>query len=1204
MQRSFVIPSTPAGRSCLPFNIPGVPTGAGEQPRCFVVRSKPPVVYQGVWACSSEQPDHPNGENGADGACDPGVEGGADLIPDLGQKRGGAHHGAGGRRRGTGRNTRATLEEGYKRAIATHLLRFGVHKWLDGLSFSTDDEQKIAVARFLDQCLDGTYRGEVWALEAFVGAVARMSYEDYHKYDEPELVSCWVSSRGNVACTCIQSTRYEAMFDDEAEVVPDTQCYHADAFRKSVAHLAAVLKVRTRTLLRSFGQQFHKEAPATMQAPVSGRRPNMRRAQPRHQSCCGIPVEVFDTGGLPIAIVLSGHGRHRVPAPVKCNRKASSCCYCDSTRCTSCTHVKQTRSLRRSDAKGAQPGATARTTAQRATKSISKLPLSPFDCHKSVRVDVDIFDHARRKETYVIPAPSKCSSCGEMRGSAELRPNGRGVILCHMGFCKMQIDGYKCSNCKRWVCADGREHGVIISSACTAASVSLVRHFCQEVAVEGDAFSKTFKSWWVKAIARSNAGILPRFSMSRGRLTVSKLMSAGLRLMSTNPPGWSFECNTCCVDGRFRVITADGIWLGYLRRLISNYYEHYSEECQPDPELLGAASLVSSEWVRRFLRLCLTHPEQVITVTVEQRRSAVAALSVLCPTALPVTLLSSTLHEEEIAVHLRALVSNLWHLPTAVVSLVKGLLAATTKFIATADAANKPHQETETERALQAALRAWLVTPSTENRRPGGALAPPVAPHRAENGALGHLQGQGDAGEAAPPVAGAGAGGVFVGGVCPSAPATLHDALMPCTSSLPADVSSGVTLLCVALVSDPVVSPFKLHHCAPLRSLAHMLRQPDALTQLSALSTAAAAEEVSEETVPPGMDLSLLLMVQEIKMVLVSVTSMRQLGNSFVAVAIAMARVLEDACNKVESYHKVKAAVPNSAAAFQLRWSGEGKTAADMEAFFLSQFPNASDDPLVTGSWFPGRRQCRASAFATTEKPDTGTCSKNYQAARKSFTPGAFLICCACAHPRVLGFVVLDKREGPPALLNAVITRFAKLPDYIVYDFGCGAVRTALTKLPWVLRSSTVTSDEFHVVNHVCSIALDPRSFLTLDKANTVAHEQRNRAIKLLARVLRASGQTEYTRVLSYHTFIHNVRAVARQACTEPLPALYDYGRFFFSRETCLCGCGHEEPDPFATTAPDSEASSSDREAWAANVGAAEGSGESGSDVQASSTSA
>jgi len=208
-----------------------------------------------------------------------------------------------------------------------------------------------------------------------------------------------------------------------------------------------------------------------------------------------------------------------------------------------------------------------------------------------------------------------------------------------------------------------------------------------------------------------------------------------------------------------------------------------------------------------------------------------------------------------------------------------------------------------------------------------------------------------------------------------------------------------------------------------------------------------------------------------------------------------------------------------------------------------------------------GRPLCRASAFERTEKAQLGVCSKNYQDARKSHSPGAFIICCACSHPKVLGFVVLDKREGPPALLDAVITRFAKLPRFIVYDFGCGAVRSALGKLPWLLAGSTVVSDAFHVINHVCSKFLAPALFSVLKHINTVAHEQRNRAIKALKRVLAASGQVEYTSILTYLMLVHNIRAAARDASTAPLPEAFDFSTIYFSRVSCACGCGQGEGD-------------------------------------------
>ena len=185
--------------------------------------------------------------------------------------------------------------------------------------------------------------------------------------------------------------------------------------------------------------------------------------------------------------------------------------------------------------------------------------------------------------------------------------------------------------------------------------------------------------------------------------------------------------------------------------------------------------------------------------------------------------------------------------------------------------------------------------------------------------------------------------------------------------------------------------------------------------------------------------------------------------------------------------------------------------------------------------------------------------SKNYQDARKSHSPSAFIICCACSHPKVLGFVVVDKREGAPALLVAVITRFAKLPRFIVYDCGCGAVRSALRNLPWLPAGSTVVSDAFHVINRVCSKLFAPASFSVLKHIDTVAHDQRNRAIKALKRVLAASGQVEYTSILTYQMLVHNIRAAARDATTAALPEAFDFSTFYFARVSCACGCGQGE---------------------------------------------
>eukprot|EP00170_Pyropia_yezoensis_P003167 contig_13306_g3174 len=484
-------------------------------------------------------------------------------------------------------------------------------------------------------------------------------------------------------------------------------------------------------------------------------------------------------------------------------------------------------------------------------------------------------------------------------------------------------------------------------------------------------------------------------------------------------------------------------------------------------------------------------------------------LSLLCPAALPASVLATSLASDDIALRVKNLLAGIWQLPSCSVELAKGLLAATTKVINAAVTANRPEQDIAAERELQTSLRAWLTTPHEDNCVPGAAAGGVVGPG--------------------------------LGGVVPAAPAAKSGALLPVAAALPPSIAPGFLQFCIALVVDPVVAPFKPSHCGNLRRLVAELRSADAAARVAELSRAASADISADGGDVNDGDAALVGMIRELKTVMVFLTALRRTGPALVRFSRLVADALEDACSCIEAYHTAGSPVKGSVAAFEKRWRGTGKTAAEMWSFFLSQFPGASEDPLITGMFFSGRQQCRASAYAVTEVPETGTCAKNYQAARKSFTPGAFLICCACAHPRVLGFVILDKREGPPALLNTIMTRFALLPEYIIYDFGCGAVRSALTKLLWLLCDSTILSDEFHVVNHMCSVSLDPRSFLTLNKANTVAPEQRNRAIKLLSRVLRASGQTEYTRLLAYHTFIHNVRAHARSASPIPLPYLYDF---------------------------------------------------------------
>eukprot|EP00168_Porphyra_purpurea_P017377 TRINITY_DN5991_c0_g1_i1.p1 TRINITY_DN5991_c0_g1~~TRINITY_DN5991_c0_g1_i1.p1 ORF type:complete len:314 (-),score=61.46 TRINITY_DN5991_c0_g1_i1:27-968(-) len=306
----------------------------------------------------------------------------------------------------------------------------------------------------------------------------------------------------------------------------------------------------------------------------------------------------------------------------------------------------------------------------------------------------------------------------------------------------------------------------------------------------------------------------------------------------------------------------------------------------------------------------------------------------------------------------------------------------------------------------------------------------------------------------------------------------------------------------------------------------------------------------------------MIVLLKNLRMSVAFLNALGQLGSLRYSVAVATVGCLDKMADALTAYHAEQPLVPDSAALFGRRWGGKGMSREEMRATFLYGFPDAVDDPLFTGMYFPGRPQCRASAFKWTEKTDLGVCTNNYQDARKSSSPGAFMTCCAGSHPKVLGSVVLHKQEGLPAFLDAIITRFSYLPRFIVYDIGCGAVRPALGKLPWMLAVSNVVSDAFHIINHVCSKFFAPASFNIPKHMNTVAHDQCSRAIKALKRVLAACGPVEYTSILYYHMLVQNIRAASRDSCSASVPESFDFSSFYFSRrEVCSAGVVEGESD-------------------------------------------
>jgi len=221
------------------------------------------------------------------------------------------------------------------------------------------------------------------------------------------------------------------------------------------------------------------------------------------------------------------------------------------------------------------------------------------------------------------------------------------------------------------------------------------------------------------------------------------------------------------------------------------------------------------------------------------------------------------------------------------------------------------------------------------------------------------------------------------------------------------------------------------------------------------------------------------------------------------AFAGAIADVLYDAVSGARSFYSDFAGEVTDRNEYMARYlDNDNATDEQMVAYFKERDPGASTSTSATGVYTPGRDKCRAEPFDKGRKTSCGTCKKGYNSSEK-YSDGALTLCCACARTKILGIVVLDRRETPQVLINALLTRFPWLPRYLFYDCVCGVFRCAMAKLPWMLRDPSVVSDRLHVCNHKCSHFYNANSYGDLDFKNTLTHEQRNASIRRMEAILR-----------------------------------------------------------------------------------------------------
>lgn len=119
---------------------------------------------------------------------------------------------------------------------------------------------------------------------------------------------------------------------------------------------------------------------------------------------------------------------------------------------------------------------------------------------------------------------------------------------------------------------------------------------------------------------------------------------------------------------------------------------------------------------------------------------------------------------------------------------------------------------------------------------------------------------------------------------------------------------------------------------------------------------------------------------------------------------------------RVESFEqyleKLSAKIDQSSLTY---WKKYGRVMHD-DAMCASMIGSGDNSSYV----FPGRlpvRQC-----ITFDKVDKQECTKHYFKGTTSAVPSFLTVQCACAHPKVLGFIILNRCESISAALSAILT--------------------------------------------------------------------------------------------------------------------------------------------------------------------------------------
>jgi len=906
---------------------------------------------------------------------------------DANKRRSGGVAGRGGRPVGTGLRTRENFARGALRVLSEALQQLGTATMLDDpILGEVPAAARNRFVALLQELRDVAGKEEILAIPYLFGVTARFSVWGTTDHGKRSSCSTWITADGFIRCTCVGSDTYNS----DCSVHRTSTCEHIAVFSVVIERMSKALDI-SGALVMKWLHSCMGHKPTTTTDVLTDDEPSVWRF---HKD---------------IVVVVCAERGALIPVPVYLPRKGVSCGFCPLANLGGCSHTRVAEQYRSSAGAAAMPV----SAANYVRSAVSSKPISLFNCPDSVTFDRRVGDLARRGSVFVLEPPDVCTACGVQMVNPPRVPDKPlpGILHSTLGPCKMSVVRRTCDGCGEVCSRDGRENKLVLlswTSGCTA----LWGRRCAELVRSGTHISDVINFNTTEWSGLRSAGLLPKSVKSRAADTLRALILTTMRLCVVDPDAGLYDCKICQLPcGRYLVITADGICLGYDSGSTPFSFEHVCESAPFVNMKTREGCMVLGEQARRMMRHVLI-PNDPAAVSDRTLPSSEMALSCLFPAAFGSA--ASKMDSSTTAASIRRLLGLVWNIEAAAIPLAESLLAAykSTKVKRLKEKQRRSEMAAELEVSIKrwrkdnpdaVAMQAWTAASDDELDGNGADKDPSALAVGAAvggGGGTGRRRPKGGHKKAAKAKAKVKPGEEPALGIS-------KPLLQPVMRTLDPNDVDHICRMALAFALDPVIAGIKMRHFAGLRAIYQALRaeQPRAVIE----GMVAEATGLSRGRFPMTRAAHCLVELRHIKVALQAAVLV---FDRCAELALAIADVLQHAVECAGRFYADFSEELQSRHEYLRRYLKPGVTDAELIAAFQERYPTASSKTASTGIYTPGRPQCRAEAYDQSDKTPCGTCEKGFASSDK-FSDGALTLCCACAHPKILGFVVLDRKESP-----------------------------------------------------------------------------------------------------------------------------------------------------------------------------------------------